>query len=194
MAETTTPLVITSATGGRSEEVRSTASRLVHPVAYYVPKGSHRLIHRSAWKDNSANFVRTVFYGVRPRSSDYLADAPCLAKDYTSSVRRRDEIRGRLSSCDRPVRGATIPDPAARRALIDRILSGVEAWESRWGPLPDTHLPEGLDWLLDEYAARMDATLPFFHPRYAGQMLKAPHPVAVAGYLAAMIVNPNNHA
>ena len=85
-------------------------------------------------------------------------------------------------------------DPAARRALIDRVLSGVEAWESRWGPLPDTHLPEGLGGLLDEYAARMDATLPFFHPRYAGQMLKAPHPVAVAGYLAAMIVNPNNHA
>jgi glutamate/tyrosine decarboxylase-like PLP-dependent enzyme len=48
--------------------------------------------------------------------------------------------------------------------------------------------------LLDAYAARMDATLPFFHPRYAGQMLKAPHPVAVAGYLAAMVVNPNNHA
>jgi glutamate/tyrosine decarboxylase-like PLP-dependent enzyme len=70
----------------------------------------------------------------------------------------------------------------------------VEAWESRWGPLPDTHLPDGLDGLLDEYAARMDANLPFFHPRYAGQMLKAPHPVAVAGYLAAMIVNPNNHA
>jgi glutamate/tyrosine decarboxylase-like PLP-dependent enzyme len=40
----------------------------------------------------------------------------------------------------------------------------------------------------------MDATLPFFHPRYAGQMLKPPHPVAVASYLAAMIVNPNNHA
>ena len=87
-----------------------------------------------------------------------------------------------------------MPDPTSRRALIERVLSGVEAWEARWGALPDTHLPEGLDGLLDEYAARMDANLPFFHPRYAGQMLKAPHPIAVAGYLAAMIVNPNNHA
>ena len=35
---------------------------------------------------------------------------------------------------------------------------------------------------------------PFGHPRYAGQMVKPPHPVAVLGYLAAMQVNPNNHA
>jgi glutamate/tyrosine decarboxylase-like PLP-dependent enzyme len=35
---------------------------------------------------------------------------------------------------------------------------------------------------------------PFFHPRYAGQMLQPPHPVAAAGYLAAMLINPNNHA
>jgi glutamate/tyrosine decarboxylase-like PLP-dependent enzyme len=40
----------------------------------------------------------------------------------------------------------------------------------------------------------MDHHYPFFHPRYAGQMLKPPHPVAVVGYLAAMLVNPNNHA
>src|SRR2546423_13224347 len=40
----------------------------------------------------------------------------------------------------------------------------------------------------------MDDHYPFFHPRYAGQMLKPPHPVAAAGYLAAMLVNPNNHA
>ena len=35
---------------------------------------------------------------------------------------------------------------------------------------------------------------PYFHPSYAGQMLKPPHPAAVAGYLAAMLINPNNHA
>ena len=65
------------------------------------------------------------------------------------------------------------------------------------GPSPDAPaLASDVDLvaLFDEYAARMDATLPFFHPRYAGQMLKPPHEVAVAAYLAAMIVNPNNHA
>ena len=35
---------------------------------------------------------------------------------------------------------------------------------------------------------------PFHHPRYAGQMLKPPHPVAIAAYTAAMHVNANNHA
>ena len=45
-----------------------------------------------------------------------------------------------------------------------------------------------------EFAERLRDNYPFFHPRYAGQMLKPPHPAAVAGYLAAMLINPNNHA
>jgi glutamate/tyrosine decarboxylase-like PLP-dependent enzyme len=45
-----------------------------------------------------------------------------------------------------------------------------------------------------ELTARLEDNYPFFHPDYAGQMLKPPHPVAVAGYLTAMLVNPNNHA
>ena len=86
---------------------------------------------------------------------------------------------------------------ATRRELIDRALKGVEAWEQRWGAVPASPAAQpdvDVVALLEDYAGRMDATLPFFHPRYAGQMLKPPHPVAVAAYLAAMIVNPNNHA
>ena len=40
----------------------------------------------------------------------------------------------------------------------------------------------------------MAGSYPFHHPRYAGQMLKPPHPVAIAAYTAAMHVNANNHA
>jgi glutamate/tyrosine decarboxylase-like PLP-dependent enzyme len=86
---------------------------------------------------------------------------------------------------------------SVRRDLIEQALRGVEAWEARWGAVPDApSSTPALDVaaLLENYAERMDAMLPFFHPRYAGQMLKPPHPVAVAAYLAAMIVNPNNHA
>lgn len=46
----------------------------------------------------------------------------------------------------------------------------------------------------EELTARLCGSYPFFHPCYAGQMLKPPHPVAVAGYAAAMLVNSNNHA
>jgi glutamate/tyrosine decarboxylase-like PLP-dependent enzyme len=46
----------------------------------------------------------------------------------------------------------------------------------------------------EEYTTRLRDNYPFFHPRYAGQMLKPAHPVALAGYLAAMLLNPNNHA
>jgi glutamate/tyrosine decarboxylase-like PLP-dependent enzyme len=45
-----------------------------------------------------------------------------------------------------------------------------------------------------ELAGRLTDNYPFFHPSYAGQMLKPPHPAAVVGYLAAMLINPNNHA
>jgi glutamate/tyrosine decarboxylase-like PLP-dependent enzyme len=45
-----------------------------------------------------------------------------------------------------------------------------------------------------ELASRLTDNYPFFHPAYAGQMLKPPHPAAVVGYLAAMLINPNNHA
>jgi glutamate/tyrosine decarboxylase-like PLP-dependent enzyme len=73
-----------------------------------------------------------------------------------------------------------------------------ERWAARWEPYerhPALALdPDRLAAAWAEYAKRLEDNYPFFHPRYAGQMLKPPHPVAVAGYLAAMLVNPNNHA
>jgi glutamate/tyrosine decarboxylase-like PLP-dependent enzyme len=44
------------------------------------------------------------------------------------------------------------------------------------------------------FTERLRDNYPYFHPSYAGQMLKPPHPAAVVGYLTAMLVNPNNHA
>ncbi|MBV8630627.1 MAG: aspartate aminotransferase family protein [Silvibacterium sp.] len=40
----------------------------------------------------------------------------------------------------------------------------------------------------------MGDNYPYFHPLYAGQMLKPPHPVARAAYAMASWLNPNNHA
>ncbi len=65
------------------------------------------------------------------------------------------------------------------------------------------HLPEftaevpGQDRMLGvlrETAARLGDNFPYFHPFYAGQMLKPPHPLARAAYALATWINPNNHA
>ena len=63
--------------------------------------------------------------------------------------------------------------------------------------LPEFTPPVDADALapvLNEVARRMQDNYPYFHPQYAGQMLKPPHPVARIAYALSMWVNPNNHA
>ncbi len=87
------------------------------------------------------------------------------------------------------------PDLAA---LLSRAMARVDAWEKSWGafdPHPALAVEaDRLEAALSEYLDRLGGNYPFFHPRYAGQMLKPPHPVAVAAYAAAVRINPNNHA
>ncbi|MFC0106987.1 pyridoxal phosphate-dependent decarboxylase family protein [Kibdelosporangium aridum] len=84
-----------------------------------------------------------------------------------------------------------------RRAL-NHVLDNHRKWVEQFGDLPDhpsLHVSEAqLEAALDTLSARLTNNYPFFHPRYAGQMLKPPHPAAIAGYVAAMLINPNNHA
>src|SRR6266581_1351773 len=47
---------------------------------------------------------------------------------------------------------------------------------------------------LNATAERLQDNYPYFHPLYAGQMLKAPDAVARLAYALAMWINPNNHA
>ncbi|MDH3861360.1 MAG: aspartate aminotransferase family protein, partial [Gammaproteobacteria bacterium] len=48
--------------------------------------------------------------------------------------------------------------------------------------------------VLFKVAERMQDNYPYYHPQYAGQMLKPPHPVARMAYALSLWVNPNNHA
>ena len=48
--------------------------------------------------------------------------------------------------------------------------------------------------VLQDVATRMHDNYPYYHPQYAGQMLKPPHPVARIAYAMSLWVNPNNHA
>jgi len=81
---------------------------------------------------------------------------------------------------------------------LARALDAVADWRSAAGPAPShpalTPDPERFEAAFAEFSSRMAGSYPFHHPRYAGQMLKPPHPVAIAAYTAAMHVNANNHA
>src|SRR5215218_5817337 len=83
-------------------------------------------------------------------------------------------------------------------AYLDAARAFDRAFRARWEPVeaaPATEVDrDRLAAAWADYTGRLQDNYPFFHPRYAGQMLKPPHPVAMAGYLAAMTVNPNNHA
>ncbi|HEY3735314.1 MAG TPA: aminotransferase class I/II-fold pyridoxal phosphate-dependent enzyme [Streptosporangiaceae bacterium] len=81
---------------------------------------------------------------------------------------------------------------------LSRGVAAVRDWEDSFGAFerhPSLRVDSGrLAAAFDELTGRLRGNYPYFHPFYAGQMLKPPHPAAVAGYLAAMLINPNNHA
>jgi glutamate/tyrosine decarboxylase-like PLP-dependent enzyme len=81
---------------------------------------------------------------------------------------------------------------------LSQAAGSVQDWQASYPPFePHPSLvisDERFDAAFAEFAGRMRGNYPYFHPSYAGQMLKPPHPAAVAGYVAAMLVNPNNHA
>ncbi len=87
------------------------------------------------------------------------------------------------------------------RDLVPELLAkATEALEREfqelpeWAALGESHQPEAMAAVLEETAHRLGNNYPYFHPLYAGQMLKPPHPVARAAYALAMKINPNNHA
>ena len=89
-------------------------------------------------------------------------------------------------------------DESQFRGLIARGLDGVAAWEHNWRPFETAAVSDvdaaTAEAAIDALVERLRDNYPFFHPDYAGQMLKPPHPVALAAYLTAARINPNNHA
>jgi tyrosine decarboxylase / aspartate 1-decarboxylase len=78
------------------------------------------------------------------------------------------------------------------------LLEAVKKLDEGFGQLPtyEDHPPgiERIGEVLQATAERLEDNYPYFHPLYAGQMLKPPHPVARLAYALAMWLNPNNHA
>jgi tyrosine decarboxylase/aspartate 1-decarboxylase len=83
--------------------------------------------------------------------------------------------------------------------LALRLLAGaLPQLEASFRHLPAQAQPapaiEAMAAVMSRVAERMADNYPYFHPLYAGQMLKPPHPLACAAYALAMHLNPNNHA
>lgn len=82
--------------------------------------------------------------------------------------------------------------------LLPQPIQGIQTLKDtygEWDVHPSQHVdPDHVQAVLGELVERLDDNFPYFHPQYAGQMLKPPHPVAVAAYLATMQLNPNNHS
>src|ERR1700733_8504564 len=87
-----------------------------------------------------------------------------------------------------------MPEDIALRLLaaaVPQLEASFRHLPTQAGPVPAI---EPMSTVLAEAARRMGDNYPYFHPLYAGQMLKPPHPLARAAYALAMGINPNNHA
>src|SRR5438128_56657 len=81
---------------------------------------------------------------------------------------------------------------------LDVLGAALAKLDAGFQNLPEfrSHSPtvEQLTEILRKTAEKLQDNFPYFHPLYAGQMLKPPHPVARLAYALAMTINPNNHA
>src|SRR5260370_38427396 len=103
---------------------------------------------------------------------------PCLSCDTVRVAMQSDPVPGLLARASERLQEKFAHLPSSLDFPLD----------------PDGHSTDGVTAVLDETARRLGDNYPYFHPLYAGQMLKPPHPVARAAYALAMAINPNNHA
>jgi tyrosine decarboxylase / aspartate 1-decarboxylase len=81
---------------------------------------------------------------------------------------------------------------------LEILARALEKLDAGFAHLPDfTRSNSGwprMEGVVLALAEKLQDNYPYFHPLYAGQMLKPPHPVARLAYSLAMYINPNNHA
>jgi glutamate/tyrosine decarboxylase-like PLP-dependent enzyme len=82
-------------------------------------------------------------------------------------------------------------------AELDVLRAALQKLETGFSDLPHFATDFDVDAVADvlgQVAVRMQDNFPYYHPLYAGQMLKPPHPVARLAYALSLWINPNNHA
>jgi glutamate/tyrosine decarboxylase-like PLP-dependent enzyme len=87
---------------------------------------------------------------------------------------------------------------ALDRESLEILARALEKLDAGFARLPDFAggVPGGArtEEVMLALAEKLQDNYPYFHPLYAGQMLKPPHAVARLAYSLAMYINPNNHA
>lgn len=78
--------------------------------------------------------------------------------------------------------------------LLREATRSLERWEDGWAQWPAIPADPAAAAALTALVARLRDNYPFGHPRYAGQMIKPPHPLAWVAQAVTALVNPNNHA
>jgi glutamate/tyrosine decarboxylase-like PLP-dependent enzyme len=84
-------------------------------------------------------------------------------------------------------------NPAELELLQKALATLAEGYENLPEFTPDFDA-DAAGKVLQTVAERMQDNYPYFHPQYAGQMLKPPHAIARIAYAMSLWVNPNNHA
>ena len=78
--------------------------------------------------------------------------------------------------------------------ILEKALARLEDGFEDLPDLEQNYDIEGIETVMMQVAEGMQENYPYFHPLYAGQMLKPPHPVARVAYMLSLWINPNNHA
>ncbi len=112
-----------------------------------------------------------------------------------------------MSSIDSKLYSMFIGPKGENMDLLSSLLAyGLQRhkdWRQSYAPYDPSVYPQSgthredeaeLRLAVDALLLRLEKNLPYFHPRYAAQMLKDPAIPAVLGYVLTMLTNPNNHA
>lgn len=78
--------------------------------------------------------------------------------------------------------------------LLAEALKRLENGFSSLPPVDVECDTEALRKVLLSVADRLQDNYPYFHPYYAGQIIKPPHPIARLAYMLSLWINPNNHS
>ena len=78
--------------------------------------------------------------------------------------------------------------------VLEKALAKMEEGFKALPAIEQSYDMDGIEAVMMQVAESMQNNYPYFHPYYAGQMLKPPHPIARVAYMLSLWINPNNHA